>query len=254
MTAAPIHSETLVIKSYEVDFRNRWKPHCLQQALQEAASNHATELGYGYPEMHARGLAWVLSRMRIHFHTMPAMREEVTLRTWIKGVQQRLFYTREFSLTAAGQAVAEANFCWILIDLVNRRVLPPAAMPGEVPLHNQDAIPGLLEKISVPEDLPILGSFAVGFSAVDPVGHANSARYVEWLLDCFPFESYAARSMNRLQLNFSTEVRPGEHVDVMAGAVNGRWMALGQIRENGKRAFEAEFDWQDNENQDRSAG
>ena len=57
----------------------------------------------------------------------------------------------------------------------------------------------------------VLG-FAVGISAVDPVGHANSARYVEWLLDCFPFESYTARSLNHLQLNFSTEVRPGEHL------------------------------------------
>jgi acyl-ACP thioesterase len=91
----------------------------------------------------------------------------------------------------------------------------------------------------------VLGSFAVGYSAVDPVGHANSARYVEWLQDCFPLESHGTRRLSRLQLNFSTEVRPGEHVDVSAGEADGRWLAQATICESGKRAFEAEFEWEE---------
>jgi acyl-ACP thioesterase len=245
MSDLSVHTETLVVKSYEVDFRNHWKPNCLQQALQEAASNHASELGYGYPEMMERGLAWVLSRMRIDFHLMPKMRDLVTLRTWHKGVQQRLFFTRDFALSANGQPIAEASFCWIVVDWTKRRMLPPSALPGDLLVHAEDAIPDLLEKIPVPDGLPILGSYAAGYSAVDPVGHANSARYVEWILDCFPYESYSQRSLRRLQVNFSSEVRPGEHVDVSAGPVDGRWLAQATILESGKRAFEAEFDWQD---------
>lgn len=245
MTDLSVHAENIVVKSYEVDFRNCWKPNCLQQALQEAASNHATELGCGYPEMLERGLAWVLSRMRIDFHSMPVMRDTVALRTWHKGVQQRLFFTRDFALSANGQPVAEASFCWILVDWAKRRILPPSALPGDLLVHNEDAIPEPLEKILVPEGLPVQGSYTAGYSAVDPVGHANSARYIEWLLDCFPFESYSQRSLSRLQVNFSTEVRPGEHVNLTVGQVGGRWLAQASILESGKRAFEAEFDWQD---------
>jgi medium-chain acyl-[acyl-carrier-protein] hydrolase len=186
----------------------------------------------------------VLSRMLIHFHAMPKMRDVVTLRTWPKGVQQRLFFTRDFALTANGQPVAEATFAWIVVDWSKRRVLPPSALPGKLPFHSEDAIPDLLEKIPVPEGLPGLGSFGVGYSEVDPVGHANSARYVEWLQNCFPFESYAERGLRKLQVNFSTEVKSGEHVDVTAGEVEGRWLAQGNILESGKRAFEAAFDWQ----------
>ena len=247
MADLSVHTETIVVKSYEVDFRNRWKAHCLQQALQEAASNHATELGVGYPEMRERGLAWVLSRMRIDFHVMPLMRDTVKLRTWHKGVQQRLFFTRDFALSSGGQPVAEASFCWILVDWVKRRMLPPSALPGDLLVHSEDAIPDLLEKIIVPDGLPVLGNFTAGYSAVDPVGHANSARYVEWLLDCFAFESYAQRSLKRLQVNFSTEVRPGEHVSLTAGEQDGRWLAQASILESGKRAFEAAFDWQANQ-------
>jgi len=244
MSDLSVHCEEITVKSYEVDFQNRWKPHCLQQALQEAASRHATELGYGYPEMMERGLAWVLSRMRIDFHTMPKMRDTVALRTWHKGVQQRLFFTRDFQLTCAGAPVAEASFCWIVLDWHKRRVLPPAALPGDLLTHAEDAIPDLLEKIPVPDGLPLLGSFAVGYSAVDPVGHANSARYVEWLQDCFPHESYAARRLSRLQVNFSGEVKAGERVDICAGQVDGQWLAQGAVQESGKRAFEAAFAWQ----------
>jgi medium-chain acyl-[acyl-carrier-protein] hydrolase len=244
MSSLPVFSETLRIKSYETDFRDRWKPHCLQQALQEASSNHAALLGYGYREMFERGMAWVLSRMRIDFFEMPRMGDLVTLRTWPKGVQQRLFFTRDFTITAAnGQPVAAATFGWVLVDLVRRRVLPPSALPGDLPQHAEDAIPDLLEKITVPAGLPALGTWGASYSVVDTVGHANSARYVEWILDGFPFESFQTRCLSRLQVNFSTEIKPGEHVAVAAGQVEERWLAQGTILESGTRAFDAWFDW-----------
>ncbi len=245
MSTLPVLSETLRIKSYETDFRDCWKPHCLQQALQEASSSHAAILGYGYREMFARGMAWVLSRMRIDFYTLPHMGDLVTLRTWPKGVQQRLFFTRDFTITATdGSPVAAATFGWVLVDLAKRRILPPSALPGELPLHAEDAIPDLLEKITVPEGLAVLGTWGAGYSVVDTVGHANSARYVEWILDCFPFESYQQRRLSRLQVNFSTEIKPGEHVAVAAGPVADRWLAQGTILESGTRAFDAWFNWE----------
>ena len=85
MNPPPVYSETLRVKSYETDFQNRWKPHCVQQALQEASSRHAALLGYGYESMFARGMAWILSRMRIDFAELPPMGEEVVVRTWVKG-------------------------------------------------------------------------------------------------------------------------------------------------------------------------
>jgi acyl-ACP thioesterase len=194
--------------------------------------------------MRTRELAWILSRMRIDFHTMPGMGERVSLRTWHKGVQQRLFFTRDFVLRSEKGPVAEASFCWILVDWVKRRMLPPAALPGELVLHAEDAIPDLLEKIVVPDGLPVVGSFEVGYSAVDPVGHANSGRYVEWLEDCIPYETWQGRRLTRLQVNFSTEVKPGGHVTVTAGEAGGRWLAQGTILESGIRAFEAELGWQ----------
>jgi medium-chain acyl-[acyl-carrier-protein] hydrolase len=247
MAPLAVFSEILRVKSYEVDFQNRWKPHCVQQSLQEAAAVHAGELGFGYPQMRERGLAWVLSRMRIDFGYMPGMGGMVELRTWPKGVQQRLFFTRDFTLTATdGRRIAAATSAWVLVDMAKRRILPPSALPGDLPRHGEDAIPDLLEKIILPTGdagLPELGTFSPAYSAVDPVGHANSARYVEWIVDCFPFESYAERSLGSLQINFSTEVKPGEHVSVGAGQVDARWLAQGIILESGTRAFEASFDW-----------
>lgn len=244
MNPPPVFRETLRVKSYETDFQNRWKPNCVQQALQEASSRHAALLGYGYESMFARGIAWILSRMRIDFNELPPMGEEVEVRTWPKGVQQRLFFTRDFSLmTAQGKPVAAATFGWVLVDLARRRVLPPSALPGDLPFHAEDAIPDLLEKITVPEGLPELGRWTAGYSAVDTVGHANSARYVEWILDCFPLESYRERRLSRLQVNFSTEIKPGESVAVHAGPDGERWLAQGVIRESGVRAFDAELYW-----------
>lgn len=236
----PIHQHILRVQAYETDFRNRWKPHCLQNSLQEAASLHAAELGFGYLEMGARGLAWILSRMRIDFYHMPTMGEEIVLRTWPKGIQQRLFFTRDFRLeTPGGLPVALATSAWVLVDLAKRRILPPTALPGDLPIHAEDAIPDLLEKIVAPEELPPRGEFQAGYTAVDAMGHANSGRYLEWLLDCFPFETYRERRLARVQFNFSTEVKPGERLSIAAG----EGLARGTILESGVRAFDAAFSW-----------
>lgn len=240
----PIHTEFLRIKSYEVDFQNRWKAQFLQQTLQEAAAVHAAELGYSYEGMFRHGLAWILSRLRIDFYFMPPMGAEVRLRTWPRGVQQRLFFTRDFHLeTMDGQAVARATSAWVLIDLAKHRILPPTALPGELPSHSEEAIPDLLEKILVPEMLPFLGEYKAGYSTIDPNGHANSALYVAWLLDSFPFEHYRSRRLSCLQLNFSSEVKPGETVRFHAAETPAGWVGQGTIVESGVRAFDAAFAW-----------
>jgi medium-chain acyl-[acyl-carrier-protein] hydrolase len=246
MDILPVWNEELRVKAYETDFRNRWKPHCLQNALQEAASNHAANLGYGYVDMGRRGLAWVLTRMLIRFHAMPSMGQAVHLRTWPKGVQQRLFFTRDFALTGPdGQPIAEATSGWVLIDPAQRRILSPASLPGRLPRHEEHAVADLLEKIPIPPGLPVAGTFKAAYSSVDALGHANSGRYIEWILDSLPFEEHERRRLAWLQINYSTELRPGEEMALALGpGADSVWYAQGSILPGGTRAFDASFAWE----------
>ena len=247
MPLPSVWTEDLRARASECDFRGEWKPSAFLQAMQEGAANHAAALGVGFEEMRAADSAWILSRFKIHFLAPAPMGEAIQLRTWPRGIQQKLFFTRDYIFTAAdGRRLAEATSAWVMIQLSKRRILPPQALKTDLPFHSESALDGLLEKVAVPEGLPERLRVQASYSAVDVMGHANSARYLDWLCDCLPFEGHRARRLSKVQINYSSELKPGEEMAILAGPSDTSqpetWTAQG-ILPSGSRAFEAAMGW-----------
>ena len=80
-----IWRETLRAHSYDVDFRKRATGQAICSWFLEAAWNHAEQLGFGYRELAARGLLWVLSRLVIEIECFPEWGELIQLSTWPRG-------------------------------------------------------------------------------------------------------------------------------------------------------------------------
>ncbi len=237
------HEETLV-KTYETDFQQRWKPACFAQALQEAAAHHAHHLGFGFQKMMAEEHIWILSRLRIRFHAFPTFEEIVKIETWPKGIQQRLLFRRDFYLSnAAGERLAEATTAWLLINPSLRRILLPASLTGSVPDNGgRAAIAEPLDKLAPPAGLPQRLVANAGYSAIDLMGHVTNSRYLDWIADAFSLEEHAAHRLLDLQINFTSEVLPGENVSLAIGpdAADPRlWWVQGTHQEGGANAFEA---------------
>ncbi len=239
------------VETQNVDFLGLWRPSRMLEHLIDTASRHAAILGYSYDDLFAQKIVWVLSRINIHINRRPAIGEEITTRTWIKGIQQKLFFLRDFEVKdAQGAKVASASFAWLLIDLENRRILPAASMRVTLPdPHGQSALDEPLEKINAPEGMPEVFVAPVTYCAVDILGHATSARYVDWIFDCFPLETYREKQVSQLRLNFVHEILPGEQVSIRAAQQDGSspetWMVAGENSSTGERAFEAAVYWGD---------
>jgi acyl-ACP thioesterase len=78
------------------------------------------------------------------------------------------------------------------------------------------------------------------------MGHANSARYLEWISDCFPLDVYEQRRLDWLQINYVNEVKPGERVAVSCGQADhdpNQWNVYGLNTSTQARAFEAALRW-----------
>jgi acyl-ACP thioesterase len=237
------HEETRV-KTYETDFQKQWKPASFFQAMQEAAAHHAAHLGVGFAQLYDADQIWILSRVRIRIHAFPALDDLVRIETWPKGMQQRLFFMRDFCLTGEnGQLLAEASTAWLLVSPSTHRILSPAALKGAVPDNGgRAALDETLEKIVPPKDLPERLVLRAGYSAIDLVGHVTNARYIDWIADAFTLEEHAAHRLAELQINYTSEVLPGEMVSLAAGpdAADPRlWWVRGSHAEGGTNAFEA---------------
>lgn len=244
----PLYRESIRINAYECDFNHKWKPAAFFQRLTEAAGVHAARLGVGFDEMLARDLYWVHSRMKIKFFRFPEAGDEVTIVTWPKTIQQKLFFIRDFEvIDSSGERLAAASSAWLIIDAANRKMIPPQTLDFD--------LPSFPEKIGLAEPLDRLGSkgggeekmrLKAGYSVVDIVGHVNNSRYVDWICDAFPFETFGQKSIDWLQINYDHEIRPGEEVVVLANPINGDenlYSLEGRNLTNESRAFEAVLSW-----------
>jgi medium-chain acyl-[acyl-carrier-protein] hydrolase len=250
MENTTLYEETIRIDAFECDLNRKWKPASFFQHLTEAAGIHAALLGVGFDAMLEQNLFWVHSRMKIKFFKFPIAGEKVTIRTWPKTIQQKLFFIRDFELLdTAGERLAAATSAWLVINSETRRLVQPQSLTLELPhLTEQIGLPEPLDRLNVSPDGEEKLCLRAGYSAVDLVGHVNNSRYVEWICDAFEMETYNRRTIDWLQINYDHEIRAGEEVSILARPAEedaATWELEGINRSSSSRAFEAVLHWRD---------
>jgi len=245
----PLYEQTIRIDTFECAFNRQWKPAAFFQHLTEAATIHATQLGVGFDTMFAQNLFWVHSRMKIKFHQFPHAGDTITIRTFPKTIQQKLFYIRDFQVIAGdGSMLAAATSAWVIINAATRRLAPPNSLNVNLPaLSDRFGLDEPLEKLNISQGAEEKLRVRAGYSVVDLLGHVNNSRYVEWICDAFPIETFRQRTLDWMQVNYDHEVRPGEEVSVLANPIDGdgTWALEGLNRSNDTRAFESVVSWKD---------
>jgi medium-chain acyl-[acyl-carrier-protein] hydrolase len=243
-----IHTETFTIHPIECDFNQEWKPSAIIQHLTDIAGTHATELGVGFDAMIAQGLYWVHSRMKVVYFDCPQANQEVTIRTWPRTIQRRLLYLRDFEvLDSSGQRLVAAKSAWVIINANTRRLAPPKdfnlTIPEvHIPIGMEDSL-GRIDRIYGGEERLRMHA---GYSTVDLVGHVNNSRYVEWICDAFPVQTFRQKRLDYLQINYEHEVLPGEDVSILVNPVSGEsdvWTIEGHNLSNGTCAFLSLLRW-----------
>ena len=198
-----------VTEQYLLDFRGRVTIPMIGNYLMHAASNHASQRGFGFSDMTEKHTAWVLSRLAIEINRYPEMSEPMTLYTWISEAG-RLFTSRCFELTdSVGVSVAYACSIWAAIDLQTRRPVPldekalsayvaervcPIEKPGKIAAMDADT-----------EGTP----YQVKYSDLDINGHFNSIKYMEHLLDLFELDLFREKEIKRFEIAYLSEGRYG---------------------------------------------
>jgi len=247
-TATPVYESEIQVRLFECDFSGRWKPAAFFQNLTEIAGGHAAQLGFGFEQMTPRSLAWVHSRIKIQFLRFPASEERLTVRTWPKTIQQKLFYVRDFEvLDVAGEPVALATSAWLVINTATRHLVPPAALDIKLPEAGRSALDERLDKLVLDRPGEERHRLRAGYSAVDVLGHVNNSRYVEWICDAFPMEQYRQRQIAWMQINYDHEVLPGEEISIRSCPADGSeslWMVEGFNLARDTRSFAAAVAWQ----------
>ncbi len=171
------------ISFFELNPRFELRLRGLLNCLQEAAGLHSQQAGHGAGVLMEQGKAWMLYRIGLKFHRLPALGDELRIVTWHKGAQGFRAY-RDFEIFCGRQKIISATTMWFFIDLPRKKILkipkdvadrfglePEPACDTDLSSWEPDS--GLqLEKIIQIQTRP---------SDYDPLGHVNNAIYFDYL-------------------------------------------------------------------------
>ena len=215
-----IHEKQFRVRTYEVDLGRKLRPTALLNYLQDAAGDHARQLGVAVADLMRHNLTWVLSRYHVRFTGDAGTGAVVRIRTW-PSTREGFFSCREFEVLAGDRLLAVATSSWAVLDLGNRR-----------PVRLADHLPGypLLPRRALEDDFaplprPAEGAselpFRVRRSDLDLNRHVNNVVYAEWALETIPSEVAEGFRLAELEIAFRAEALCGDWIMARCAPMEG---------------------------------
>ena len=201
-----------VAEPFHVDFTGHLTMGVLGNHLLNCAGFHATERGFGIGTLNEENYTWVLSRLAVELDEMPCQYEAFSIQTWVENVY-RLFTDRNFAiLDKEGRKIGYARSVWAMISLNTRK---PADL---LTLHQGGITEYVCDEpcpIEKPSRIKVVSQEAADvltakYSDIDINGHVNSIRYIEHILDLFPFDIYHTKRIRRFEMAYVAESYYGD--------------------------------------------
>lgn len=192
--------------------------------LQDIASDHAEMLGFGREALIRNNRYWVLSRIYVVINNWPEWEDNISVRTWHKGVD-KLFGMRDFEIFRhSDKPFISAASSWLMIDRASKKIQRPEDELTHDSRHI-DSLPRNAEKLGrMPEAGIISDSFKVKISDLDVNLHTNNTRYIKWVTDTYDLDF----TMNNLpvsaEVNYLAESVFGDEIviETVSTPANGK--------------------------------
>lgn len=181
--------------------------------FQEAAGQHATQLGIDIGDLKIMGLTWVVFKLQIHVDRFPSRWEDLTVKTWTS-IQGSLRAYRDYQLLDQHDKVIATGLShWMMLDEKTRR---PVKIPDEfheLPLKDdvramaphKRKVP--LASLEEPKHVARAGS-----NDTDLNGHVNNVSYIHWVTNQNMQTDGKALKCNDLTIQYMAEAVAGDQI------------------------------------------
>lgn len=227
-TQGYVFQKEVEIRFYDCDTTRRSRISTLMRYIADIAGIDYTNRGYDYQWLYDRGMVFLLSRVSIRIHNMPAADDRLMINTWEHGKKGALFY-RDFEIRRPdGELMASAATAWLLVDPASHKVLRPSAFTGKMQCYPEkipDCFPA--EKVKLPEGMDYAGDRRVVYSDLDANGHINNANYGNIAMDVLP-EEVQTRRMTDFLMNYNHEAKQGDNIALYISQEGNEYFVEGQ--------------------------
>ncbi len=212
--------EELKVPTYFVNAERKITIPSIFLLLQEAAWLHASQHGFGYEHLQAKGLFWVLSKIKLVMYRYPQWGDTLRLETWGKE-PETLTAFRDFEGWVNNEIYFTATSSWHILSLSTGRPQRMDDFRDHFPVPaGKHAIEEKLDKLPVPENPQQATALAVVPSDIDMNLHVNNTKYIEWGLDSFGFDFTQQHTLSEIEVNFLQQAKAGDSYTVATSAIS----------------------------------
>lgn len=207
--------------------------------MQDAANSAMEADGPSYKELFDRGLAFILSRMRMSSYSPIRVHDKVEVQSWAcesKGVQ----WNRCYRILRDGIIVAEAVSVWALCGVQDKRL--HRVTEFDFGYRTDDMIElDMPARFKIPEDVEmrLVGERTVEYADIDINGHMNNTNYPDILCSYIGTDMRGQRVIS-MGISYVSEAPIGETLKIYSGVSDGVYYVR-TVRENGQTNVEAEI-------------
>jgi acyl-ACP thioesterase len=208
------------VRSYETDFRGRVRPVTLLNYLQDAASLHASALGFSVDDLREKNATWMLSRYHIKFFHYPVVGDEVRIFTW-RSACEGFYALRDFEIIdAADNPVCVATSSWVVLNLTTKRPVRVESVVGDFPCFERRALPDEFSSLQKLETCTLELPFRVRTGDVDLNRHVNHVVYAEWALEAVPSSVLMNSLPFDIEISYRSEAMLGDRILSRSSAID----------------------------------
>jgi len=206
-----------LVHSYEMDQQGRLSVVSAINYFQESAWRNAEVLGFGFNDLVAKNLYWILSRMYVEMYRYPHWGDAIQLETWPKGMES-LFALRDFRIKSADgrESLGAGTSAWLIIDGTTHRLQRIEQIRGDMPIYPQHAVEHKLGKIALAPTMTPQARIVAGYIDVDVNQHVNNVCYLNWAVNHLPVDSKTI-TVRSAELNFLSEALLRSPVEILYG-------------------------------------
>lgn len=214
------------VASYEVGAQRLLKLSVLMRMCQETSEQHIDLVGLSYEKLYEDGIVFLLINNRAKIKRMPVHNEKITIKTHPRGVNGAQFY-RDFILYSGDEKIIEVMQTSVIADPVTHKVMRPKKFLDYGIFSGEKVMPeDRMAKITVPDDLPLVGERPIYYSDLDYNRHLNNTIYGDILTDFLP-DGAQGSQYAQVQINYVNESAQGDVLKIYAAKENGQVLMQG---------------------------
>ena len=124
-------------------------------------------------------------------------------------------------LDSTEEIICRGTSAWLLLDSKSKRPrILPELFPDIKMNDSIDALSNLPKKIIPSSELKSIYKTQIRYSDIDLNQHANNAKYIELMLDCFDKQFHKENTIKSLTVSFNAESKFGDEIQLFKGVEN----------------------------------